>query len=123
MLDHVGLAVSDYDSSVAFYERALAPLGYVPLVTTHGWTGFGCDGRAQFWIGPGAAAPTFHLAFAAESRDEVDAFYDAAIAAGGRDNGRPGLRPHYHRHYYAAFVIDPNGYNIEAACHARHEAK
>lgn len=126
MLDHVGFAVTDLERSRAFYEGALAPLGIRPLyevgpdVTESGGTaiGFGAEGKAFFWIGdnerPGEGA---HVAFTAHDRQEVDAFYAAALAFGGRDNGAPGLRPHYHEHYYGAFVLDPDGINVEAVCH------
>lgn len=125
MLDHVGLSVSDLACSRTFYVTALAPLGYVPVMDvsrerTGGYegTGFGKEGRPQFWIGTGdRRGSAVHVAFAAASRAEVDAFHQAALDAGGHDNGAPGLRPHYHEHYYGAFVIDPDGNNIEAVCH------
>ena len=126
MFDHVGLTVSDARKTRAFYASALAPLGYAPIMDltaeqTGGYegTGFGTEGRPTFWIGTGEArsGPT-HVAFTAASRADVDRFYAAAIAAGGRDNGAPGPRPHYHANYYGAFVRDPDGNNIEAVCHA-----
>ena len=125
MLDHIGFAVADLKRSRAFYVNALAPLGYVPVMDlsaeqTGGYagTGFGAPGRPQFWIGNGERPGSrVHIAFAAKSRAGVDAFYTAALAAGGGDNGAPGIRPHYHEHYYGAFVIDPDGHNIEAVCH------
>jgi catechol 2,3-dioxygenase-like lactoylglutathione lyase family enzyme len=127
MIDHIGFAVSDLARARAFYEKALAPLSIAVMTeVTAAETGagahcgFGKDGKPFFWIGtaPGVAAATaLHVAFTAESRAEVDAFYRAAIAAGGRDNGGPGLRPHYHPNYYGAFVFDPDGNNIEAVCH------
>ncbi|HLH89617.1 MAG TPA: VOC family protein [Xanthobacteraceae bacterium] len=123
MLDHLGFGVSDYARSKTFYEKALAPLGIgvVMEVTPaqgaeHDAVGFGKDGKPFFWFGRGDAARV-HVAFATQSRAEVDAFYRAAIAAGGKDNGAPGLRPHYHANYYGAFVLDPDGNNIEAVCH------
>lgn len=125
MIDHVGYSVSDLVRSRAFYEKALAPLGIkVVMEVTPEMTGgddahlgFGID-HPDFWIGTGKKAETgVHLAFRANSRNEVDAFYAAAMAAGGTDNGKPGLRPHYHEHYYGAFVRDPDGNNIEAVCH------
>ncbi len=125
MLDHVGYPVSDFARAKTFYTAALAPLGYVIMMEItneqtggHGaHAGFG-DGHPDFWIGTGkTAATTTHLAFRAKDRATVDAFYRAAIAAGGRDNGAPGLRPHYHKDYYGAFVLDPDGNNIEAVCH------
>ena len=128
MFDHIGITVSDPRHSRAFYAKALAPLGYAPVMDltreqTGGYegTGFGKDGRPMFWIGDGQtrSGPT-HVAFTAASRADVDRFYAAAIAAGGRDNGAPGPRPHYHANYYGAFVRDPDGNNIEAVCHAAH---
>lgn len=127
MLDHTGINVSDLERSKAFYLAALAPLRYRIAKEHPGAAcGFGVpDGFGQspdpagdFWIIKGAPQePRIHLAFTAPSRAEVDAFYRAALAAGGRDNGAPGLRPQYHARYYAAFVLDPDGYNIEAVCH------
>lgn len=127
MLDHVGIPVSDFARAKAFYAQALAPLG-IGLVmevtaeqTGHGSAaGFGSDGKPYFWFGDDGAPPPglhSHVAFVADSRAGVDAFHAAALAAGGRDNGAPGLRPHYHEHYYGAFVLDPDGHNIEAVCH------
>ena len=126
MIDHTGVQVSDLDKSKAFYEAALAPLGYRNLMEftaeqTGGFAGvgFGEPPKPDFWIGLGTPnQPPVHLAFRAASRALVDAFYAAAMQAGGRDNGPPGLRPHYHEHYYGAFVLDPDGHNIEAVCHA-----
>jgi catechol 2,3-dioxygenase-like lactoylglutathione lyase family enzyme len=128
MLDHLGLNVSDYAASRDFYRQALAPLGYaVVMEVTRDMTGgyegcgFGPPGRPQFWVGHGgsdAHAGGMHIAFVAPSRAAVHGFHAAAIAAGGKDNGAPGLRPHYHPDYYGAFVIDINGHNIEAVCHA-----
>jgi catechol 2,3-dioxygenase-like lactoylglutathione lyase family enzyme len=126
MLDHVGFAVSDYDRSFAFYKQALEPLGYglvmeVPREVTgrDAHAGFGSDGRPQFWIGTGKKLTgRLHVAFTASSRKAVDAFHAAALAAGATDNGKPGLRPHYHPNYYGAFVLDPDGHNVEAVCHA-----
>jgi len=124
MIDHIGFSVADYARSRAFYVAALAPLGFVPVIEVskeqtgdYEATGLGLVGRPQLWIGNGEAArgPT-HIALVAESRAAVDAFYQAALAAGGRDNGPPGLRPHYHPDYYGAFVLDPDGHNIEAVC-------
>jgi catechol 2,3-dioxygenase-like lactoylglutathione lyase family enzyme len=126
MIDHIGFPVSDYRRSRAFYAKALAPLGFGPILDvtkeqTGGYegTGFGADGRAFFWIGSGDAShASLHVAFPASTRLDVDRFYAAAIAAGGRDNGAPGLRPHYSANYYGAFVLDPDGNNIEAVCRA-----
>ncbi|MEO7326391.1 MAG: VOC family protein [Dokdonella sp.] len=126
MINHLGFTVSDLRRSRAFYVQALAPLGFGVVVDvtreqtgSYDGSGFGPPGRAQFWIGTGDRhSGPVHVAFEATSRTAVDAFYDAAIAAGGLDNGAPGLRPHYHEHYYGAFVLDPDGHNIEAVCHA-----
>ncbi|WP_029004715.1 VOC family protein [Azorhizobium doebereinerae] len=126
MLDHIGVAVSDFARAKAFYTAALAPLGIACAMEvsaaetgTVAHAGFGPGGKPVFWISPapGAVGPV-HVAFAAPDRDAVDAFHRAALAAGGRDNGAPGLRPHYHPSYYAAFVLDPDGHNIEAVCHS-----
>ena len=125
MLDHVGIPVADFARSKAFYTRALAPLGYgvvmeVPAESTGGTAhaGFGPPGKPYFWIGGGKPVKgRVHFAFAAKDRAAVRACYDAAIAVGAKDNGPPGLRPHYHPNYYGAFVLDPDGHNIEAVCH------
>lgn len=124
ILDHIGFVVSDLQRSKTFYEQALAPLGIRPLLkVTAEQTGGGAHcgfGREhpEFWIGDGEALQgVLHVAFTAFDRKVVDAFYEAALAAGGRDNGAPGLRPHYHEHYYGAFVRDPDGHNIEVVCH------
>jgi catechol 2,3-dioxygenase-like lactoylglutathione lyase family enzyme len=124
-LDHIGLSVSDYAAAKAFYTAALSPLGIsVQMEFSKEATGdfdaagFGAAGKPFFWLsGSGRTAPGLHIAFAAASRAEVDAFYKAAIAAGGKDNGAPGVRPHYHEHYYGAFVRDGDGNNVEAVCH------
>jgi catechol 2,3-dioxygenase-like lactoylglutathione lyase family enzyme len=130
MLDHVGISVANLEKSRTFYLAALRPLSLslvmeVTAEQTGGaaHAGFGREGKPFFWIGgpaPGGArvSTATHFAFAAQTRGEVDAFYRAALAAGGRDNGPPGLRPHYHADYYGAFVLDPDGNNIEAVCHA-----
>ena len=119
MIDHTGVAVTDYAESKAFYRAALAPLGYEVVMESEQNAGFGVPPKPDFWIGEGTPnTPPIHIAFRAESRRQVDAFYAAALAAGGRDNGAPGLRPHYHANYYGAFVLDPDGHNIEAVCHA-----
>jgi catechol 2,3-dioxygenase-like lactoylglutathione lyase family enzyme len=121
-LDHIALSTADYETSLKFYEQALAPLGLRTLMEfSEGGqvAGIG-DSRPFFWVGDGGKVTgRLHICFAANSRAEVDAFYAAAIAAGGKDNGPPGLRPHYHTTYYAAFVLDPDGHNIEAVCHAK----
>ena len=117
MLDHIGFSVSDVAASRAFYATALAPLGIGVLAEFGDHVGFGRDGRAQFWFsGGGKPAGATHLAFTAKSRAEVNAFYEAALKAGAKDNGAPGLRAHYDPNYYGAFVIDLNGHNIEAVC-------
>jgi len=119
MLDHVTIGVSDIERSKAFYDRALRPLGIACLYAEgETFAGYGAGGKAFFWIGLKNASQTgAHVAFATPQREVVDAFHGAAIAAGGRDNGQPGLRPHYHSNYYGAFVLDPDGHNIEAVCH------
>src|SRR4051812_37160499 len=120
MLDHVGFAVSDYARSRVFYEQALAPLGYSILLEPKGRAaGFGRDGKPWFWIESDGRPVTgrLHVAFAADSRATVDAFHAAALAAGGTDNGAPGVRAIYHPTYYGAYVLDPDGHNIEAVCH------
>ncbi len=118
LIDHIGIAVSNYDISKAFYSKVLAPLDIVLLTEVEGWAGFGRDGKADFWFGPDdIVLPPMHIAFAADSREKVDRFYEVAISAGAIDNGKPGLREHYHSNYYGAFVLDPDGHNIEAVCH------
>lgn len=118
MIDHIGIAVSDYERSKEFYSKTLAPLGYELVMEVHGAAGFGAHGKPEFWFGRGEKAHTYlHIAFAAKNREEVRKFYEAAIAAGGKDNGPPGIREIYHPSYYGAFVLDPDGHNIEAVCH------
>jgi catechol 2,3-dioxygenase-like lactoylglutathione lyase family enzyme len=129
MIDHFTLLVSDFERSLAFYAAALKPLGYglvmrlsranIPQLPMEHFAGLGAGGKPDLWLRPSAGpiAPT-HVAFACPDRKTVDAFHAAALKAGGRDNGKPGLRPQYHRNYYGAFVFDPDGYNIEAVCHA-----
>ena len=119
MFDHISLTVKSLERSCAFYAAALAPLGITELMRHGTYVGFGGD-RPKFWLAEGKTAPTeprTHIAFATITRLEVDAFHRAAIAAGGVDNGRPGLRPDYHPDYYGAFVLDPDGHNVEAVCH------
>ena len=122
MIDHVSLHLLDYAKSKRFFERALAPLGYSVVMEFGGAVaGLGAGGTPDFWIAQSDAAGAgkpIHVAFASSNRATVDAFYHAALAAGGRDNGAPGLRPQYHPNYYGAFVFDPDGNNIEAVCHA-----
>jgi catechol 2,3-dioxygenase-like lactoylglutathione lyase family enzyme len=127
MIDHFGITVSDIATSRAFYLQALAPLDYgvlmeVPAaVAGRDHLGFGVAPKPDFWISAADAAhpPTtpVHVCLRASSRAQVDAFHAAALAAGGRDNGAPGLRSHYHPNYYGAFVLDPDGHNVEAVCH------
>jgi catechol 2,3-dioxygenase-like lactoylglutathione lyase family enzyme len=125
MIDHTGLQVSDPEKSRQFYEGALAPLGYavlmaVPTEYTGGKVvlGMGIAPKPDFWLAEGTPnQPRLHVAFRAENRQQVDEFYRAALAAGGKDNGPPGPRPHYHEKYYGAFVLDPDGHNIEAVFH------
>jgi len=124
MIDHIGISVRDYDQSRAFYMKALAPLRIgiameLKPEDTGGRrvAGMGADGIPFFWFSEGAAQEGLHLALSARDRKAVDAFHQAALEAGAKDNGAPGLRPHYHESYYAAFVIDPNGVNLEAVCH------
>ncbi|MDH7798453.1 MULTISPECIES: VOC family protein [unclassified Beijerinckia] len=126
MLDHIGFAVTNFAEAKAFYTTALAPLGLTLLMEvtkeqTGGdeHAGFGRDNKPFFWIGTSDKPKGgVHVALTTPTRGHVDAFYAAAIAAGGRDNGKPGLRPHYHPNYYGAFVLDRDGNNIEAVCHA-----
>ena len=125
MLDHIGLPVRDLARSKAFYAAVLAPLGYEPVMDLDpavtgctGFVGFGRPDKPQFWITTGEPLTgVLHVAFMAQDRAAVGAFHAAALAAGARDNGGPGLRPHYHPTYYGAFVFDPDGHNIEAVCH------
>jgi len=126
MIDHIGIGVRDFDTSRRFYEAALAPLGMTVMMEVtpemsggyHG-VGLGSDGKPFFWVGNGGQRGAgMHVAFTAATRADVDAFHAAALAAGARDNGAPGLRPHYHPNYYGAFVLDPDGINVEAVCHA-----
>jgi catechol 2,3-dioxygenase-like lactoylglutathione lyase family enzyme len=116
MLDHLGIAVSDLATSKQFFVAALAPLGYKVLYDLEQATGMGSQAFPQFWIGRGQPRGPLHIAFAASDRKTVDAFHRAALAAGGRDNGAPGIRAQYHPDYYAAFVIDPDGNNVEVVC-------
>jgi catechol 2,3-dioxygenase-like lactoylglutathione lyase family enzyme len=125
IIDHIGLAAADFDRSLAFYAAALKPLGISLIVqfpadgpAGQAFAGFGRDGKPELWISPGGrVTPRVHLAFTANSRAEVDAFYAVARSAGGVDNGAPGVRAHYHPNYYGAYVLDPDGHNIEAVCH------
>ena len=125
MMDHIGLAVADFERSKSFFINALAPLDITLIMEVtaeqtggDAHAGFGAERKAFFWIG-NSRKPTsgVHVAFTAKSRSQVDAFYRAALTAGGRDNGPPGLRPQYHPNYYGAFILDADGNNIEAVCH------
>ena len=121
MFDHIGFNVADFQKSKRFYLAALAPLGHELLAEGEGWAMIG-DESGRIWIGSyGPATNPFHIAVAAKTRAQVRAFYQAAIGAGGRDNGGPGLRANYSPTYYAAFVLDPDGHNIEAVCHQASE--
>jgi catechol 2,3-dioxygenase-like lactoylglutathione lyase family enzyme len=118
VLDHVVIRVSDFEQSKRFYAEALSPLGYELLMEPSvSVAGFGRQGKPEFWIGQGDRGQPVHIAFAADDRARVDVFHEEALAAGGHNNGGPGLRPKYHPSYYAAFVFDPDGNNIEAVCH------
>ena len=120
VVDHIGVGVRDYEESLEFYTRALAPLGIELIAETptdNRAAGFGRKGRDDFWIHEGRPLARVHIAFEAQSREQVDAFHAAAIEAGARDNGAPGLRTQYSPTYYAAYVLDPNGNNIEAVHH------
>jgi catechol 2,3-dioxygenase-like lactoylglutathione lyase family enzyme len=118
IIDHIGLNVSDYQASKAFFLKALAPLGIGLVMEVQGWAGMGKDGKPDFWFGEtqGKQLP-MHIAFRAENRAQVRAFYAAALEAGARDNGAPGIREIYHPDYYGAYVLGPDGHNIEAVCH------
>lgn len=123
MIDHLGIPVRDYSASKAFYLAALAPLGIGIVMEVQDAQegpalGLGSDGKPFFWISQGRAGSGLHFAFIAKTRAQVDAFHAAALQAGAKDNGAPGIRAHYHPNYYGAFVIDPNGVNLEAVCHA-----
>jgi catechol 2,3-dioxygenase-like lactoylglutathione lyase family enzyme len=119
VFDHIGFNVSDFPAMKRFLFAALQPLGIGVTQEGDGWAMVGRVGEGQFWFGSFGNSPgPIHLAFAAKTRDEVRRFYDAALAAGGTDNGPPGLRPHYHANYFGAFVIGPDGHNVEAVCHS-----
>ena len=118
ILDHIGLTVHDSAASQAFFSAALAPQGIKLVMVVEGWAGFGRSGKPEFWFGEGGTPQQpMHIAFVAESRAQVQAFHAAALQAGGTDNGPPGIRAVYHPNYYGAFVIGPDGHNIEAVCH------
>ena len=125
MIDHMAFEVSNLDATQAFYDKALAPLGYKRLMDTPKtneegvrYLGWGDPLETDIWMSEGArSVPRLHIAFRADNHQQVRDFYTAALAAGGTHNGKPGLRPHYHANYYAAYVLDPDGHNIEAVCH------
>jgi len=118
MFDHLGMGVTDYEASKAFFLNALQPLGVAVVMEGQFGLGLGSNNKPSLWLTQVTDKPTpLHIAFTAGSRQQVDEFHRAALAAGGRDNGAPGLRPHYHPNYYGAFVIGPDGHNIEAVCH------
>ena len=126
MIDHLGLTVSNYAKSKEFYSKALSGIGYsllmeVPaaITKTTDVAGFGENNKPDFWISEASTSNSHvHVAFVVKSRAQVEAFYKLALEAGGKDNGAPGIRPHYHANYYAAFVLDFDGHNIEAVCHS-----
>jgi catechol 2,3-dioxygenase-like lactoylglutathione lyase family enzyme len=118
MFDHIGIGVSNLSESKAFYLNALQPLGISVAMEGPYGVGLGRNGKPSFWLSESKDKPAhLHIAIAADTRNQVDAFYKAALAAGARDNGPPGIRPHYHPNYYGAFVLGPDGHNIEAVCH------
>ena len=117
MIDHIGIQVSEFDRALAFYKAALAPIGYEVIRQFPGVAGLGIDGKPDFWFVARPGGSPIHVAFRVSTRKLVDAFYEAGLAAGGRDNGKPGVREMYHPHYYGAFVLDPDGNNVEVVCH------
>jgi catechol 2,3-dioxygenase-like lactoylglutathione lyase family enzyme len=118
MFDHIGFGVTDLDASKQFFLEALEPIGVSVVMEGPYGIGLGQDNKPSLWFHETVDKPApIHLAFTAEDRQQVDAFYRAALAAGGKDNGSPGLRPQYHQHYYGAFVIGPDGHNVEVVCH------
>jgi catechol 2,3-dioxygenase-like lactoylglutathione lyase family enzyme len=124
MIDHLTLTVPDVARSVAFYSRALGPLGFGVTMRFENFVGIGTKTKPFFWLKAGPVPTTpMHLAFVAPSREAVDAFHAEALAAGAHDDGPPGLRPHYHPDYYGAFVVDVDGHPIEAVCHTAPKAK
>jgi len=118
MFDHIGFGVSDYATSKAFFLKALQPLGVGIVMEGEYGIGIGTKGKPSLWLFKTSEKPVpLHIAFKADNRKQVQDFYRAALEAGGKDNGAPGLRPHYHPNYYGAFVIAPDGHNVEAVCH------
>lgn len=122
MFDHIGIGATNLRASKEFFLKALSPLGVSVVMEVPEAVGLGRDHKPSFWLGASTEqGGPLHLAFTAETRSQVDDFYRRAIAAGGKDNGPPGLRPHYHPNYYGAFVIGPDGHNVEAVCHKPEE--
>jgi catechol 2,3-dioxygenase-like lactoylglutathione lyase family enzyme len=117
MLDHISLGVRDVDSAKKFYGGALKPLGYAVIMEFPDAVGLGVEGKPDLWLVKREPGAITHVAFACRDRATVDAFYEAALAAGGKDNGKPGVRADYHPNYYGAFVFDADGHNVEAVCH------
>ena len=124
MIDHTSISVTDFGVSKKFYQQLLGSIGYELLAElpasvtgTVDVCGFGEKGKPDFWLASATAAPRQHIAFRVDSHALVEAFYQAGLAAGGRDNGPPGPRPHYHANYYGSFILDPDGHNVEAVCH------
>lgn len=127
MIDHLTIVVSDYERSKTFYLAALKPLGYetvmelsreqIPQLPVDKTIGIGVGGKPDLWLKPAEDVTPTHVALRTKDRAVVDAFHAAALAAGATDNGAPGVRPHYHPSYYGAFVLDPDGYNLEVVCH------
>ena len=118
MIDHISISISDFAASKHFYTKVLAPLGIHVVGEDDGWIGFGKNQQGVFWFGVGdAPLQPMHIAYTANSREIVDSFYAAALSSGGQCNGPPGVRERYHPNYYAAFVLDPDGHNVEAVCH------
>ncbi len=118
-IDHIVISISDYEISKKFYLKALAPLEIELVVERKGWAGFGKEGKPKFWFGVDKEIhKPMHIAFLANTRKMVDLFYEASVEAGAKDNGKPGIREIYHSNYYGAFVIGPDGHNIEAVCHS-----
>jgi catechol 2,3-dioxygenase-like lactoylglutathione lyase family enzyme len=117
IFDHIVLTVTDTEKSKQFYAGTLAPLGIEFIKEEDGCVGFGTNGKASFWLcSDNEAQAPMHIAFVAPNRESINAFHEAALSMGGRDNGKPGLRQHYQPNYYGAYVLDPDGHNIEAVC-------
>jgi catechol 2,3-dioxygenase-like lactoylglutathione lyase family enzyme len=117
VFDHIGIGASNLEASKAFFVKALAPLGVTVVMEFPDAVGLGRNPKPSLWLSAGTVSGPLHLAFTAETRSQVDDFHRRALAAGGKDNGPPGLRPQYHPDYYGAFVIGPDGHNVEAVCH------